>query len=219
MQSAITIDVDTIRSLLRLLHFVGLALGLGTATFLDLMLLRFMLRGRVRKRQLQIFTFGSHAVAAGLVLLWVSGGALIWLHSVVSPETLANPKIWAKISVVWVLTLNAVFLHLLVLPMFRKQAGRLLLDDLSSRDRCMMVVGGVTSAVSWYFPLVIAAQTWLNFRVPVAQILGTYVAILALALLAGLTVSVVVARRHNLARRRSVDLGIDAAGSTETADA
>lgn len=202
MQQAISIDADTLRSLLRLVHFLGLALGLGTATFLDLMILRFMLRGRIRKQQLNIFTFGSHAVTVGLVLLWLSGIAFLWLYSAVDPDMLANPKIWAKVAVVWVLTLNAVYLHLFVLPILRQQAGRSLLDELAPRDRSMMVLGGVTSAVSWYFPLAIAAQSWLNYRVPMLHIISTYVALLAFALLGALLISVLAARRAAAAAGR-----------------
>lgn len=202
MHTAISIDADTLRSLLRLLHFLGLALGLGTATFLDLMILRFMLRGRIRKQQLNIFTFGSHAVTAGLIVLWVSGAGFLWLYSVANPDMLANPKIWAKVAVVWVLTLNAVYLHLFVLPILNRQAGRSLLEELPPRDRSMMVVGGVVSAVSWYFPLAIAAQSWLNYRVPLLQIFATYVALLAAALLTALAVSVLAARRASATRQR-----------------
>ena len=202
MNTAISIDADTLRSLLRLLHFLGLALGLGTATFLDLMILRYMLRGRIRKQQLSIFTFGSHAVTAGLIVLWISGGGFLWLYSVANPDMLANPKIWAKVAVVWVLTLNAVYLHLFVLPILRRQAGRSLLEELPPRDRSMMVVGGVVSFVSWYFPLAIAAQSWLNYRVPLLQIIATYVALLAAALLTALVVSILAAR-HASARAQS----------------
>lgn len=190
MHNAISLDADTLRSLLRLMHFFGLVLGLGTATFLDLMLVRFMLRGRIRKQQLRIFTFGSHAVTVGLVLLWISGAGFLWMYSVVNPTALTNPKIWAKITIVWVLTINAVYLHLLVLPAFQKQAGKPLLAELSTRDRTMMVIGGVTSALSWYFPLAIAAQSWLNFSASVAQIVGSYAAVLSVGVLVSLVASV-----------------------------
>jgi hypothetical protein len=194
MHNAISLDADTLKSLLRLMHFFGLVLGLGTATFLDLMLVRFMLRGRIRKQQLRIFTFGSHAVTVGLVLLWISGAGFLWMYSVVNPTALTNPKIWAKITIVWVLTINAVYLHLLVLPIFQRQAGKPLLAELSHRDRAMMVIGGVTSALSWYFPLAIAAQSWLNFSASVAQIVGSYAAVLSVGLLVSLVAGVFMAR-------------------------
>lgn len=47
---------------IRVVHFIGLSLGLGTATFLDLMILRFMLRNKIRRSHAEAFEFGTKVV-------------------------------------------------------------------------------------------------------------------------------------------------------------
>ena len=175
-------DPALLKSALRMVHFLGLAVGLGTATFLDMMMVRFMVRGKIRRTHWLMLEFGSKMVTGGLILLWFSGiGFLVW-YGFFEPKGIGNPKIWAKISIVAVLTINGSYLHGVVLPIFRDQVGRGLFEDVPARKRNMMVAGGVTSVVSWYFPVVLGASPWLNFDVPFSYIAGTYLAVLMLGL-------------------------------------
>ena len=114
---SLAVEPTLLKGAIRIVHFVGLALGLGTATFLDLLMLRFMVRSKIRPSHVQAFNFGTKIVVAGLVMLWISGLSFLIYYLAWDPEKLLNPKIWAKLSIVGVLTANAVFLHKLVLPM------------------------------------------------------------------------------------------------------
>ena len=188
------IDPTLIKSALRIMHFFGLALGLGTATFLDMMMVRFMVRGKVRRTHWLMLEFGAKMVTGGLILLWLSGiGFLVW-YGFFEPKNLSNPKIWAKVSIVAVLTINGNYLHSVVLPIFRAQVGHGLFEGLPARKRNMMLAGGVTSVVSWYFPVAIAASPWLNFKVPMSYIAGTYLVVLLLGLLSAVSAVAVFAR-------------------------
>lgn len=188
------IDPMLLKSGLRITHFFGLALGLGTATFLDMMMVRFMVRGKVRRTHWLMLEFGAKMVTGGLALLWLSGiGFLVW-YGFFEPKNLSNPKIWAKVSIVAVLTINGNYLHGVVLPIFKAQVGRGLFEGLSARKRNMMVAGGVTSVVSWYFPVAIAASPWLNFDVPMGYIAGTYLAVLLLGLVLAMSATALFAR-------------------------
>jgi len=188
------VDPGLLKSMLRIIHFLGLALGLGTATFLDMMMLRFMVRGKIRRTHWLMLEFGSKMVTGGLILLWLSGiGFLVW-YGFFEPRNLGNPKIWAKVSIVAVLTINGNYLHGIVLPIFRGQIGRGLFVGVPVRKRNLMVAGGVTSVVSWYFPVAIAASPWLNFEVPYTYIAGSYLAVLVTGLLLAMTAVAVFAR-------------------------
>lgn len=176
------------------MHFFGLAAGLGTATFLDLMMVRFMVRGKIRRTHWLMLEFGTKVVTGGLILLWLSGtGFLIW-YGFFEPKNLSNPKIWAKVSIVAVLTVNGSYLHGIVLPIFRGQVGHSLFEGLSAGKRNMMVAGGITSVVSWYFPVAIAASPWLNFDVPIGYITGGYLAVLLLGVVLAMSTTALFAR-------------------------
>ena len=43
-------------------------------------------------------------MAAGLLILWLTGLGFLWLYWQFEPELLGNPKIWAKVVIVMVLT-------------------------------------------------------------------------------------------------------------------
>lgn len=165
----------------RIVHFIGLAMGLGTATFLDLMILRFMMRNKIRRAHAEAFEFGTKVVTAGLVMLWISGLGFLAYYGAFDPEKLGNPKIWAKLCIVGVLTANAVYLHKLVLPVVRKQVSRTLFGGLTYPQRIRMLIGGTTSVTCWYVPVALATIPQFNNSVPANQLWAIFCALLIVA--------------------------------------
>lgn len=172
-----------LKTALIIAHLIGLAIGVGGATLLDLIIMRFMVRGRISREQASIVQLASTLVTAGLVLLWLSGLGFLVYYYAFTPESLANPKVHAKIAIVAALTLNGVLIHHYILPVIRKNVGRQLFDGVSvARKRGMLALGAV-SATSWYVPLALGALRELNFAVPATQILAAYVCLLLTAIL------------------------------------
>jgi hypothetical protein len=193
---SILIEPTFLKAIIRLFHFIGLALGLGTATFLDLMLLRFMMWGDITHSQAQAFQFGTKVVTAGLLVLWITGLLFLIFYWAFDPGKLANPKIWAKLSVVGVLTGNAIYLHAVVLPIVERQISRALFVGTTMPERLMMVLGGTVSAVSWYVPVALGVIPQLNFSVSAQQIWLAYCGLVAVALIMGC--GALAAIRHKL---------------------
>lgn len=180
-----TLSLDPVAALktgLRIAHFVGLALGLGAATVLDLMILKFFLKGKVSKEQWAVFHFGSRIVNAGLVMLWITGLGFLLHYALFDPIKLGNDKVWAKMTIVLILTINGAFIHSVILPKVKAQIGRTLLDGMSVRQRSVLLVSGAISATSWYVPLMLGALPQLNFVVPMVTILLAYAVLLAAAI-------------------------------------
>ncbi|WP_373635507.1 hypothetical protein [Yoonia sp. SS1-5] len=162
------------RGILRIFHFIGLALGLGAATLLDLMTLRFFWGRVMTQRDYDIFAFLSGFVAVGLKLLWVTGLGFLAFYWAFEPVKLGNEKVWAKMLIVAILTINGVFIHRTIIPFIYRQIGEPMLQGISRRKRHAFVTAGIVSFVSWYAPLVIANLPHLNFQVPMIQILEVY---------------------------------------------
>ncbi|MDX8352183.1 hypothetical protein [Cognatiyoonia sp. IB215182] len=170
------------RSILRIFHFLGLTLGLGAATLLDLMIIRFFL-GRVTTEQtFEMFTFLADLVSAGLKLLWVTGLGFLIFYWFYEPVKLGNEKVWAKMVIVGILTINGYFIHRSVIPFIHGQIGHRMLDGVSLPRKIVFVTMGIVSFVSWYGPLIIANLSPLNFQVPMLQILALYGIVLFAAL-------------------------------------
>lgn len=168
------------RTLLRLLHFAGLVLGLGGAVFLDLTLSR-LARAGLTDEHVEIVEWISRFVALGLALLWVSGLGFLALYQLADPAKLANPKIFAKMTIVAVLTANGVAIHLAVLPRLRARIGQPLLQSLCLRIRLLFALTSAISLVSWTVPVILGATPQLNFVVPLQTILAGYAALVMTA--------------------------------------
>jgi len=167
------------RSVLRIFHFIGLALGLGAAMLLDLMILRFFL-GRVMTQQsCDIFAFCSDIVAVGLKLLWVTGLGFLIYYYVYEPVKLTNEKVWAKMVIVAILSVNGYYIHKTILPFLQQQVGGTMLEGTTQLQQHIFVSAGMISFVSWFGPLIIANLPHLNFQVPMLQILLVYGLVLA----------------------------------------
>ncbi|WP_211286115.1 MULTISPECIES: hypothetical protein [Roseovarius] len=171
----------TVRTGLRFVHFIGLALGLGGAILLDLMMLRFFVRGRIIKETSDIFEFASKIVSAGLFVLWITGVGFLFLYALTNPELLMNPKVHAKLMIVTILTVNGFFIHTIILPGVKRQIGKSLFTDISPLKRTVFVTSGAISAVSWFLPVALGAFPQLNNNVPVMVILTAYLLLIATA--------------------------------------
>ncbi len=170
------------RTFLRLIHFAGLVIGFGGAVFLDLLLARYR-RMIMTGDLVSNIEWVSRFVALGLLLLWISGAGFLLVYQVSEPEKLMNPKIWAKITIVAILSINGLAIHRLVLPFLRRRIGAQLLAGLKRRAKVALIGCGVVSAVSWSVPVVLGAAPQLNFAVSCTVILAAYALVLAQAFL------------------------------------
>lgn len=173
-----TLDPAWIRTGLRVVHLCGLVLGVGSATLLDLIIARFILMRGISHEHVYIVDFSSKIVTIGLGLLWISGIGFLFYYGVFEPTKLQNPKVWAKIAIVAVLSINGFLVHYYVLPRIRNQVGKRLLDGLSPFDCSLVLLAGTVSVVSWYVPLLLGAIPQLNYVVPAEVILSSYALLL-----------------------------------------
>lgn len=172
------------KSMLRLFHFAGLALGLGAATVLDLIVLRFFMMRRVSTNGCEIFHFCANLVLVGIAMMWITGIGFLLFYQFYDPDLLMNEKIWAKVAIVGILTLNGVFVHRFISPFITDRTGHMLMEGIPLQRKLALITVGTLSFVSWYGPLAIANLPQLNFSVPMLQILAVYAGILAAILVA-----------------------------------
>jgi hypothetical protein len=199
MQSVLqllSLDPAWIRTGLRVVHLCGLVLGVGSATLLDLIIARFILMRGISYEHIYVVDFSSKIVTIGLALLWISGIGFLIHYGVFEPAKLENPKIWAKIAIVAVLSVNGLLVHYFVLPRIRNQVGKRLLDGLPPFDCSLVLLAGTVSAISWYVPLILGAIPQLNYVVPAEVILSSY-ALLVIAVNTVIQVAIVLSLRRN----------------------
>lgn len=176
------------KTLLLVLHLLGLVLGLGGALLLDLHLLRLLRGGAVSAVEAALVRSCSALIGVGLLLLWTSGAGLVWLALQANPDALLNGKLQAKILVVLLLTANGAALHARVLPRFGRQLGRPLFEGMTGAQALLCLAHGAVSVSAWGFAFVCGAVRELNFAAELWRFLAGYGVLLALALAATLLV-------------------------------
>jgi hypothetical protein len=164
----------------KLFHLLGLILGFGGAILLDATVFT---RGVIRPvsqytiHQAEVL---SRVVTLGLVMLWTSGAALIWINLATKPEYLTNQKLWAKIAIVVVLTLNGILIHHKVLPLLKERLGKRLFEDTGRVKIAALTLIGSISFVSWTTPFILGKASELNYVTPMWEILAFYGAAIAI---------------------------------------
>jgi len=183
-------------TLLVLGHLLALSLGLGAALLADWVVLRRLTPGIVSPRAAGQLIDLSHAVSAGLVLIWVTGALLVADSAWDVPASIMNQKLWAKLVIVAILTLNALLLHGIVLPRVTSRVGQPLFETSFGWPSLISTLFGAVSAVSWTFAAYLGLARELNGHANLMPILGSYLIALLLTWVAAVILS------HLLRHRR-----------------
>ena len=173
--------IYSVHTILVLSHILALALGLGSALLADWIVLRKLAFGTVSQKAAQQLIELSRGVCVGLALIWVTGALLVADNALIAPASIMNQKLWAKLAIVAALTLNAVLLHRIVMPMVTRRVGQPLFGAVFDRLAMVSTLLGAVSMVSWVFSAFLGIARELNGRENLVPILVSYLCVLLLA--------------------------------------
>ncbi|KNG94846.1 hypothetical protein [Pseudaestuariivita atlantica] len=150
---------DLLVDALRSVHLIGLALGFGLAMFADATAFRTILRP-ITAADLERLHNLHTAILIGLGVLWASGLGLLYARTGFDLSAFA-PKLFVKLGVVILLTLNALTIGSVAMPMFVRGVGRTF-GELPSRAR--LTLGGVAglSAACWISGLALGVFSFMR---------------------------------------------------------
>ncbi|WP_188150208.1 DUF2214 domain-containing protein [Teredinibacter waterburyi] len=170
------------KTLVVYMHLLSACVAVGSLILQDLGLWRTRARS-LTENEIGELTKTAQVITLALVLLWISGLALVGLGYLANPEQyLLNEKLWAKFTVVVILTLNGVFLHYYTFP--KISSGKVFIS-MQSTERFGVVLTGCISAVTWLFACYLGiARPW-NYTLDYASIMTLYAGILAVAFVGG----------------------------------
>jgi hypothetical protein len=135
--------------------------------------------------------FVARLVTIGLMGLYVTGAALIWIGLGENPDYLQNPKLQAKLVLVAILSANGVALHRWTFPRLARRK-RLVLRN--PRVGLSVAVPLALSNSLWLFCAFLGmARSW-SFKVPMADVFGIATLLFAAAL-AGVFTIIALAER------------------------
>lgn len=139
-------------------HLLAACVAIGILLIQDLALAKS--RGTpLSANAISDLTKSAEIMFIALVVLWISGLALVLLGYLENPQQyLMNEKLWAKFTVVSVLTLNGVALHYFSFPRVTSRRGLLGLPKL---EQILVALTGALSSVSWLFACYLGiARPW-----------------------------------------------------------
>jgi hypothetical protein len=139
-------------------HLLSVAIGLGTAFGADVAAV-----GDLRKPISNVLIVKLHRLHTiiwpALGAMWASGLVLVYFRTGFIWDSF-SPKLCAKLTVVTLLTLNAIMISRYALPMLVRNRGRLM-AELPLGEQCISsLVSGVSSA-SWLLALAMGSSKLL----------------------------------------------------------
>ena len=159
-------------------HLLAACVAIGILLMQDLALAKS--RGKaLSAAAIKDLTKSADIMFAALVALWISGLALVLLGYLENPtQYLMNEKLWAKFTVVSVLTLNGIALHYFSFPRVTCARGFLSAPGV---EQILVVLTGAVSSVSWLFSCYLGiARPW-NYTVDYSYVMFIYLGILTCA--------------------------------------
>lgn len=176
-----------IKTLLLIVHLMGLALGVGGAFISDIIFFKAIHDWRISKTEMEFLHLGGLVVSIGLILLIISG---LTMFSLEAERYLASTKFIAKMVIVAILAANAILLHNLHIPHMKHISKKGVSTRTGfAKNRILILTSGVVSVVSWLSALVLGAFRSIPWSVE--MILSIYTCVL----LVGITIAFILRDR------------------------
>ncbi len=135
-------------------HLLGLCLSLLAALSADGMLIRGILsKTRVKLQE-------PLRIKTGFALLWISGIGLLVIYGMTDPKQLLNPKLWAKLLIILIGSINGLWIETRLIP---------------NRLRAATVIPAVAlSLSSWVSASLLGVARSANFSMAFGSIIAAY---------------------------------------------
>lgn len=140
------------KDLLVLSHLMALAVGLGTVLLTDLHILRRAFRP-LQDDDTLLINRAHKIITVALWGLWITGLGLFYLKTN-GDLTAASPKLWAKLTTVILLTVTAMAMARVAVPVINTLVGQRLID-LGLGKKLMLASFAAMSAAGWLTALLL----------------------------------------------------------------
>lgn len=111
--------MDWVYSSLIITHLIGAVLGVGGATFIEIILGKALADGKIDQVEGGFLKVTYRVVRIGLIISLITG-VLFVLYYIFNDQSfkLLNPVLWAKLSIIIILSINALLLQMHKISLF-----------------------------------------------------------------------------------------------------
>jgi hypothetical protein len=164
------------------IHLLSLAVAVGSMLIAEHLISQRLMFSRQRKftsDSYDIVLFASRAVTVSLLLLWLTGIGFIVLGYLNDPTYIENQKIWAKVSIVLLISVNGIYIHRGLLPRLADvSAGGLLIRN--AWESVKLRLSFSASIAGWLIATFYGAAKFLNQGYHYSELFGLYLVVVAM---------------------------------------
>ena len=158
-------------------HLLSLAAAIGSVLIAEYLI--FFRHRQFSRDSYDTIIFASRTATVALLLLWLTGIGLVSAGYLGDPMYIANQKIWAKVSIVLLMSINGVYIHRWLLPRFADVArGGLLIRTATESAR--MRLAFASSLAGWLITAFYGAAKFLNEGYNYGELYGLYLTAVAM---------------------------------------
>ena len=139
--------------------------------------------------------FASHTVSVSLLLLWLTGIGFIVLGYMDDPAYILNQKIWAKVSIVILMSINGIYIERTLLPRLALVSKGELLTR-SAAESARFRLSFAISLAGWLIAAFYGAAKFLNHGYLYGELFGLYLAAVVMILVFSYLVSDQLLNEH-----------------------
>jgi uncharacterized membrane protein len=175
--------LSSYRDIFVIIHVLGAAIGVGSATVTDLLFFRFLRDYKITEEEAGIINSISQIIWVAIGILFISG---VGLYLPGSERLNDSAKFMTKLFALGVLVINGVFLNIVVAPRLSKiyfsQDEKIIDIGIRKLRRIAFSLGGI-SIISWYFIFILGALR--SFTLNFTEFMSIYIGLLLLAVVGG----------------------------------
>lgn len=108
-----------------------------------------------------VIKYASTVIAASLVLLWITGAGFIYLGYQADPLYITNDKLWAKITIVLLVSVNGLYVHRVLLPRLKEVSqGSAFIT--TAAESALLRLSACVSTAGWLAAVFLGSAKFLN---------------------------------------------------------
>lgn len=171
-------------NLLVLFHLIGIVIGLGSATVVDVVSLQALRAGQFSQERVALIKTIGNLVWLGLSLIIVSGLMLLFENGI--PQSLAElpVKPLVKLGITFVIVINGLVIHRMILPRLTQAAGKPFSQTNLPAAATLLGISAAVSATSWWTTFVYGA--WRRIPLSGGEMISAYLLILLVTVVIGI---------------------------------
>lgn len=168
--------VSNIYMITTVVHVLAVIVAVGAVTVTDYLHLVGLRRKRLERQLKNIYPKLSNLINSALILIFISGGYLVYLN----PVLWESPLFLTKLALVFIVSINGLILQRVISP-------NLDLCVMEGRKYCSpsvlytSAISGSISIVTWYSIVILALTKSMGYTV--SQFLISYLIVLVIAIL------------------------------------